>query len=240
MVDYELFKKLLSEDDDGYIEAGDYIDFDTIKLFANSRIELVKGLFKKNQADGVHYTVQYKCPRCGTFMKGDMSKTSLLDVVKAYKKCGIICSSCMEENNKKEEEERKQRDAENEERMKENTRSYIYDYLNPNMSWNQGVKTWEKIEILRGGSAFREVIENYIKSMDYKDFLKTPYWKAISEKVKQRAGFRCSICNGTENLAAHHRTYEHHGAELYHLDDLICICSKCHEKYHDITHHEKG
>lgn len=44
---------------------------------------------------------------------------------------------------------------------------------------------------------------------------------------------RCQMCNGSESLQAHHRSYENHGREHLHLGDLICLCGKCHSKFHD-------
>lgn len=66
----------------------------------------------------------------------------------------------------------------------------------------------------------------------YEDYLKTDYWKEVSRLVKKRAGFKCQMCNSPHDLAAHHRTYEHRGSEMDHLDDLICLCRRCHAIFH--------
>lgn len=68
--------------------------------------------------------------------------------------------------------------------------------------------------------------------MKYDDYLKTDYWQQVSRKVKERGGYRCQICNSPHDLQAHHRTYEHRGNELNHLDDLICLCRRCHAIFH--------
>lgn len=68
--------------------------------------------------------------------------------------------------------------------------------------------------------------------MNYDDYLKTEYWSAVSRKVKERAGYRCQVCNSGLDLNAHHRTYEHRGNELDHLNDLICLCLRCHSIFH--------
>lgn len=68
--------------------------------------------------------------------------------------------------------------------------------------------------------------------MNYDDYLKTEYWHKVSRKVKERAGHRCQVCNSGLDLNAHHRTYEHRGNELNHLDDLICLCLRCHSVFH--------
>ena len=69
-------------------------------------------------------------------------------------------------------------------------------------------------------------------TMNYHDYLKTDYWKAVSQAVKKRAGYRCQICNSQHDLQAHHRCYDHRGNELNHLDDLTCLCRRCHAIFH--------
>lgn len=66
----------------------------------------------------------------------------------------------------------------------------------------------------------------------YSDYLKSAYWQAVSKAVKAKAGYRCQLCNSPHDLNAHHRTYEHRGSELDHLDDLVCLCRRCHETFH--------
>lgn len=78
-----------------------------------------------------------------------------------------------------------------------------------------------------------EEVKERILHMDYQDFLKTPYWKSIAYFVKAEAGRKCSICGATKTLEVHHLTYDNHGDELHHLDDLVCVCKKCHEGFHN-------
>jgi len=68
--------------------------------------------------------------------------------------------------------------------------------------------------------------------MQYSDYLKTDYWKAVSTAVKDRAGYKCQVCNSPHDLQAHHRTYEHRGNEMNHLGDLTCLCRRCHAIFH--------
>ena len=72
----------------------------------------------------------------------------------------------------------------------------------------------------------------------YKEYLQTPYWKEVSRAVKRRYGFRCGVCNSPLDLCAHHRTYEHRGKEMDHLNDLICLCKKCHRIFHTVEREE--
>ena len=66
----------------------------------------------------------------------------------------------------------------------------------------------------------------------YQEYLKSDYWKEVSYQVKKRAGFRCQLCNSQLDLIAHHRCYDHRGDELNHLEDLTCICQRCHSAIH--------
>jgi len=69
-------------------------------------------------------------------------------------------------------------------------------------------------------------------SEKYDDYLKSEYWVKVREAVKRRASFRCQVCNSQHDLQAHHRTYEHRGRELEFLDDLTCLCRRCHAIFH--------
>ena len=73
---------------------------------------------------------------------------------------------------------------------------------------------------------------------EYRDYLATPYWLQVSREVKKRAKWRCQVCNSPLDLCAHHRTYEHRGDELNHLDDLICLCKRCHKIFHAVEKEE--
>lgn len=66
----------------------------------------------------------------------------------------------------------------------------------------------------------------------YGEYLKTEYWAVVSKEVKRRAKFKCQVCNSPHDLNAHHRTYENRGHEMEHLDDLVCLCRRCHEIFH--------
>lgn len=68
--------------------------------------------------------------------------------------------------------------------------------------------------------------------MKYHDYLQTDYWKEVTKSVKSRAGWKCQLCNSPHDLNAHHRTYENRGNELNHLEDLICLCRRCHAMFH--------
>lgn len=236
MIDYELFKTILTNEDEGYIENGDFINNDLLILLASSKVEKVKSLFKKG--DVSLYDVEFNCEKCGkTFVLG-VTKTKLyeqLQHLRGNKKRDSMCILCPHcEQIRKEEENYKWQQQMQKRNEIESvlTKRYIEIYLDPNRSWKKGVNNWRKINDLKDDMGNQQSIEGYIRKMKYSDFLKTPYWIAIAERVKIRAKNSCQVCNSTKNLNVHHRSYQNHGTELYHMEDLICLCKECHTKYH--------
>lgn len=73
----------------------------------------------------------------------------------------------------------------------------------------------------------------YLISIPYSEFIKTPYWKIISAYTKWRDCCRCVLCNSNKNLEVHHRAYENHGFEHLHLEDLYTFCHNCHNSFHE-------
>ena len=242
MVDYILFECILSKEEDGYIEENDFIDLNTMKLLSCSNQAKVRKLFKKtsNTVPAIGYNCEFICEKCNCDFVKSLSKTELFKVfsyISKRKICGmkpILCERCQKERDEQEKRERQLSNMNESEKRFLNTERYIDIYLNPDNSWKEGIKPYQKINYL--SPSFYQVnwndIIKHIKSMDYYEFLNTPYWKAIAERVKYKAGYRCQMCNSSENLITHHRTYENHGDEIHHVEDLICICKDCHEKHH--------
>lgn len=72
-----------------------------------------------------------------------------------------------------------------------------------------------------------------MKRMSYYQYLESSEWRLKSNAAKERAGYRCQLCNVSDtpnNLHAHHRTYK----RLGHEDDmdLTVLCHKCHKWFH--------
>lgn len=114
------------------------------------------------------------------------------------------------------------------------TEDFIARYLTPTEQYDKKearafstkfVRRWEPGLDYAG-------IATKIQKMQYADFLRTTYWRGIAFSVKRRAKYACEVCGAKEDLAAHHKTYEHHGDEIHHLDDIQCLCRSCHEKVH--------
>lgn len=85
---------------------------------------------------------------------------------------------------------------------------------------------------------FKELAEWFVRWMDarrdYKSYLQSPEWKTRATAAKERAGYRCQLCNRSSKqvtLNVHHRTYAHLGNET--PDDLTVLCEDCHELYEE-------
>jgi 5-methylcytosine-specific restriction endonuclease McrA len=78
---------------------------------------------------------------------------------------------------------------------------------------------------------YRRLRLNQLKSMPYKEYLKTKEWQRKRKEKLEEANYKCQRCNifGVE-LDVHHLTYERRGEEL--PEDLIVLCKKCHAKEH--------
>lgn len=65
---------------------------------------------------------------------------------------------------------------------------------------------------------------------DYNKYLKSAYWNEIKEQVLERDKHRCRLCDSSDNLQVHHRTYDNlHNEDL---EELITLCKKCHYIVH--------
>lgn len=65
--------------------------------------------------------------------------------------------------------------------------------------------------------------------VNYKQYIQSPEWKRKANEAKQRAGYRCQVCNGTGKLDAHHRTYDRLGDER--PEDITVLCRDCHKLF---------
>ena len=74
------------------------------------------------------------------------------------------------------------------------------------------------------------IIKDHISKMSYFDFLKSLYWRIISDEVKRKIGYKCS-CGCRHDLQVHHTVEAIHGNE-HTLKGLVCLCQKCHALTH--------
>lgn len=176
------------------------------------------------------YIFEVECKECKKTVPNQASRQKFIDYLKEN---NFKCDECKNKEYEKNKEKNKID-------IKKQTEIYIERYLDPENSWHVGVKYWQKWNEITMLYVDHELVADHIKSMDYYEFLNTPYWKAISEKMKSKANWKCQLCNSNEKLATHHRTYDHHGYEIMNLKDLIVLCTECHEKFHDIDEDNSG
>jgi hypothetical protein len=78
------------------------------------------------------------------------------------------------------------------------------------------------------------VVSDYpalLRSIPYKDYLRTDHWQEVRHTALERAEGRCQVCNSKERLHTHHRTYKRRGEEW--PTDVIVLCADCHRMFHD-------
>jgi hypothetical protein len=78
----------------------------------------------------------------------------------------------------------------------------------------------------------QELAEANNGTVDYLTYIKSDAWREKANAAKERAGWRCQVCNVEGNaysLNAHHRTYERLGDER--PGDITVLCRACHEMY---------
>ncbi len=80
--------------------------------------------------------------------------------------------------------------------------------------------------------AHYESIDSQSGAVDYYTYIQSDRWRQKANQAKQRAGYRCQICNRSASetqLDAHHRTYERLGNEA--PEDITVLCRDCHFLY---------
>jgi hypothetical protein len=190
--------------------------------------------FKTSREDKVFQKFVYKdtCPSCNQFFEKEISPTKLKSGI------DIKCSVCVEKENEANQRMSKIANAIYQEERKikriNETKNYIDNYLNPGASFKKDIALyarWNSINYNHYEYNDSEIIQ-HIKSMDYKSFLQTPYWKTVSYKRKAQCDFKCQLCNSSKDLETHHPRYDIKGEELNNMKKLTVLCHACHEKHH--------
>jgi hypothetical protein len=65
---------------------------------------------------------------------------------------------------------------------------------------------------------------------DYKAYLLSDKWKEIRDRIVANSN-GCVVCDSTDSLNVHHKTYKNIGNE--NDNDLIVLCKSCHGKFHN-------
>lgn len=72
-----------------------------------------------------------------------------------------------------------------------------------------------------------------LEDMPYHEYLQTEWWRDLRRRKVRAAGFRCERCQTSgRRLDVHHLNYDRVGRERW--EDLIVLCSQCHEREHGI------
>lgn len=119
--------------------------------------------------------------------------------------------------------------------VSENTIGYIKCFLTPNDGFKKLTTSekWIAIQMNRY-NVNENYIRNYIKSMDYHEFLQTPWWDAIRSYKRLREDNICEMCGDSDKtLHIHHPNYEIRGYEDKYIDTLQCLCEDCHKEVHN-------
>lgn len=204
----------------------DYIENGDLKISqVNSIIE---------NGDGEKsFIVGVPCFECENLRYENFTKSDLIRILKD--ELDTTCESCKKKLKKLEKIEASKSEEKEELDLQGNTVWYITQYLDPELVWPKEMSIWNKIQALKADRTELDwdYISSQIKSMPYQDFLKTPYWKAITVKKMKEANFKCQICNNKGVLSTHHRSYDIHGMEIFNLKELIVLCQDCHQKHHN-------
>ncbi len=77
-----------------------------------------------------------------------------------------------------------------------------------------------------------DTIKQKLRSLPYKEYLQTPYWKAVRYKKKQDCDNKCDRCGSTNELNVHHLDYCYVGEDHLYLDNLMVLCELHHLEWH--------
>lgn len=251
----EYIKMILENNgkNDGLIRDGDYIDEELVKILSHYKKAKINQAFYSYDVvptGGFKYHIDIKCPRCEKIYRKTSGKIKIIEMIECMKNgsynSDFFCIQCESEIKNEQESKRKIRDREAYEREQEECDFYIANYLNPNKKFNSNVSKSEKINIIMNITLWHyelyEKIEKAVQSLEYRDFLDTPYWDGVRNYKLIKAKYRCELCGGRGKLNVHHKTYQNHGREHTKSvadKDLIVLCQECHEKFHDKLYGEE-
>lgn len=77
------------------------------------------------------------------------------------------------------------------------------------------------------------------RQYEYREFLKSDFWKSFSNAKKESVGGKCEKCGAKKSLNAHHVVYRNPWTAVR-MEDLIVLCRKCHRKAHGIKKPRKS
>jgi 5-methylcytosine-specific restriction endonuclease McrA len=74
-------------------------------------------------------------------------------------------------------------------------------------------------------------MDEHEEQFHYGDYLRSERWADLRDWALGAAEGRCQVCNSTEGLNVHHRTYDRLG-EKGEINDLTVLCRDCHQGFH--------
>jgi len=99
--------------------------------------------------------------------------------------------------------------------------------------------TVDFMEIYTLDSKYASMFVKQLKSLPYREYLTTSYWKAIRRRMHRIYNGKCAHCEETQHLEVHHMCYNFLGEDHLHLDNLIVMCRAHHQRFHDIDNMKK-
>lgn len=93
-----------------------------------------------------------------------------------------------------------------------------------------------RISILKINRKTEKVEDGFLftsRFKEYKKYLSTKIWEWKRKEKLEEAKYKCQLCGKSNTeLHVHHNNYDNLCFEE--MSDLIVLCKKCHEKFHDI------
>lgn len=162
------------------------------------------------------YGVECNCSACGKTSYWTFSKNNLIKHIRNTKiNLRLLCEGCYE--------------LELQVEQKKNYEYYTKYLLTQEQYYYYKHADWN---VLVNNVFDVELVAKKILALEYSDFLKTVYWRCISNYLRREAGKKCVKCGSNKNLCVHHKTYVHHGKEHLFLEDLEVLCGDCHANEH--------
>ncbi len=243
MIDFDIIKNYLSWIDDPpiVVKRNTLISKEESAMLADiycncssSREKLaMMSLFEKPfDAKKDCFKLELSCEKCGKTSRYNFTKTKLKEWFDGSIK--TVCADCYlkikTDNKAQREKEDMDYELKNKSRKLNDTKIILESFILSDNPYDYDMGDYLYYDI--------DVIKKSLCNLQYDVFLQTPYWKYVATRARKRADFKCQLCNN-KGYHVHHKTYENHGDELNHLKDLVVLCSKCHEKFHDIIPNEE-
>lgn len=71
----------------------------------------------------------------------------------------------------------------------------------------------------------------FLRSMDYKEYIKTDHWQHFRKEALKHFQITCQLCGAKDmTIDIHHKIYINRGRETF--NDVIALCRHCHDMYH--------